>query len=74
MALSSVTVCLNALRLNNVKLTRPTESSNIVDQKEMNTSISVKENKEMKVAITIEGMMCGHCEMMVKKALKKWML
>ena len=71
MALSSVTVCLNALRLNNVKLTRPTESSNIVDQKEMNTSISVKENKEMKVAITIEGMMCGHCEMMVKKAFEE---
>lgn len=71
MALSSVTVCLNALRLNNVKLTRPTESSNIVDQKEMNTSISVKENKEMKVAITIEVMMCGHCEMMVKKAFEE---
>ena len=71
MALSSVTVCLNALRLNNVKLTRPTESSNIVDQKEMNTSISVKENKEMKVAITIEGVMCGHCEMMVKKAFEE---
>lgn len=71
MALSSVTVCLNALRLNNVKLTRPTESSNIIDQKEMNTSISVKENKEMKVAITIEGMMCGHCEMMVKKAFEE---
>ena len=31
----------------------------------------VKENKEMKVAITIEGMMCGHCEMMVKKAFEE---
>lgn len=71
MALSSVTVCLNALRLNNVKLTRPTEGSSIIDPKEMNTSISVKENKEMKVAITIEGMMCGHCEMMVKKAFEE---
>lgn len=71
MALSSVTVCLNALRLNNVKLTRPTEGSSIIDPKEINTSLNVKENKEMKVAITIEGMMCGHCEMMVKKAFEE---
>lgn len=71
MALSSVTVCLNALRLNNVKLTRPTEGSSIIDPKEINTSLNVKEDKEMKVAITIEGMMCGHCEMMVKKAFEE---
>lgn len=71
MALSSVTVCLNALRLNNVKLTRPTEGSSIIDPKEINISLNVKENKEMKVAITIEGMMCGHCEMMVKKAFEE---
>ena len=29
---------------------------------------SIKENKEMK--IRVNGMMCGHCEMHVKKALE----
>lgn len=30
----------------------------------------VKENVEMKKTMTIEGMMCGHCEARVKKCLE----
>lgn len=29
-----------------------------------------KENEEMKKTMTIEGMMCGHCEARVKKCLE----
>ena len=39
---------------------------NLIEQKTMNETI--KENKEMK--IKVNGMMCEHCEMHVKKALE----
>jgi Cu2+-exporting ATPase len=32
--------------------------------------ITIKENNKMEKTITIEGMMCGHCEATVKKALE----
>ena len=35
-----------------------------------NNNINDKENKTMKKTINIEGMMCAHCEMAVKKALE----
>ena len=77
MSISSFTVCMNALRLNLVK---PYESrhdrakSNIRNmsgeiENEFN-KISIKENNKMEKTITIEGMMCGHCEATVKKALE----
>lgn len=64
MSLSSFCVVTNALRLNFVKLRKnKTNQTNTVQQKE-------KENEPMKKVMKIEGMMCPHCEMHVKKALE----
>jgi len=59
MGLSSFCVVTNALRLNFIK-----------DKVEIKTESKPeeKENKDMK--ITVKGMMCGHCEAHVKKALE----
>ena len=68
MSLSSFCVVTNALRLNLFKL-RDTRH----DYKRANHLKKVPEIKEetaMKKTITIEGMMCGHCEATVKKALE----
>ena len=67
MALSSVTVCMNALRLNLFKIDKDIEEKNT--QREKHTER--KEEKQMEKKIMIEGMMCGHCEKTVKSALEK---
>ncbi len=74
MGLSSFCVVTNALRLNLVKvydskkdkLIKNPVTGNLI-QIEVNNE-SGKGNKEMK--ITVNGMMCGHCEAHVKKALE----
>ena len=73
MSLSSFCVVTNALRLNLFKLYRPAKhrvrAASI--KTETNTlSINRKEEKTMKKTLKIEGMMCGHCEARVKKALE----
>lgn len=68
MSLSSFCVVTNALRLNLFRL-RDTRH----DHKRANHLKEVPEIKEettMKKTISIEGMMCGHCEATVKKALE----
>ncbi len=74
MGLSSFCVVSNALRLN---LIRPYDSKRDKPIKnpvsgiliEQNANIEkIKESKDMK--IKVNGMMCGHCEMHVKKALE----
>lgn len=65
MSISSFTVCMNALRLNLVK-PYDTRHDKAVKYK---TNDSV-EDKEMTKTMKIEGMMCGHCEASVKKALE----
>ena len=80
MCLSSFTVCMNALRLN---LFRPKDASKDKPRNTFNAEQSLltewnnaKQSKEkkgetkMEVKVKIEGMMCGHCEMSVKKALE----
>ena len=67
MALSSVTVCMNALRLNLFKIDKDIEEKNTQREKH----IERKEEKQMEKKIMIEGMMCGHCEKAVKSALEK---
>ena len=73
MSLSSFTVCMNALRLNLVKpydAKRDKAKSSIrsrIDELEINNE---KEINTMEKTIKIEGMMCGHCESSVKKALE----
>ena len=64
MSLSSICVVTNALRLRRFKTYK---SSGKVEE----TVIEVKkENEKMKKVLSIEGMMCGHCQAHVEKALK----
>lgn len=76
MSISSFTVCMNALRLNLIKPynTRSDKAkSNIRNRiEELKNEYEKKEMelKEMNKTIRIEGMMCGHCEATVKKALE----
>lgn len=76
MALSSVTVCLNALRLNAYKVHKEggknEKDGEISGKTEENKKVTVKteEEKEMKETVKIRGMMCEHCENTVKKALE----
>ena len=92
MSLSSFCVCMNALRLNLVKLgggksaektnegtkaevkTAPNVEIELKtaegEQAEKKTSDRAKENDKMTKTIYITGMMCGHCEATVKKALE----
>ena len=79
MSLSSLTVCLNALRLNLVKpkqaerdrkgrrkegIGREVEQAIIAYEQER------ERGEEMTKTVSIKGMMCGHCEATVKKALE----
>lgn len=65
MSLSSFSVVTNALRLNFVRIHEPKH-----DHKMKKKTPIKKETKQMEKTIKIEGMMCNHCEMHVKKALE----
>ncbi len=75
MGLSSFCVVSNALRLNLIKVydnkkdkkLKNVITGNLIAAEEMNITPE-KENNEMK--ITVNGMMCEHCEAHVKKALE----
>ena len=76
MGLSSFCVVTNALRLNLIKpydSSRDKQIKNAVTGKLIDTDKSLtetrKEKNEMK--IRVNGMMCGHCEAHVKKALEE---
>lgn len=62
MSLSSFCVVTNALRLNLIKVHSPAHDKKIHHKH--------KEVKAMEITMKIEGMMCGHCEAAVKKALE----
>ena len=64
MSLSSFCVVTNALRLNLAKI-----YNNKGDKKIKNKSHN-KEKSKMEKTLNITGMMCGHCEAHVKKALE----
>ncbi|MBQ3425706.1 MAG: heavy metal translocating P-type ATPase [Clostridia bacterium] len=64
MAMSSLCVCMNALRLNLVKIHDASHDKKIKARK-----IKMEE-KAMTKTLKIEGMMCEHCEARVKKALE----
>lgn len=84
MSLSSFCVVSNALRLNLVKIYDIRHDRNKHNRKQKETTetvimqettagiveVSNKEEKKMKKRMTIEGMMCGHCEARVKKVLE----
>ncbi len=65
MSLSSFCVVSNALRLNLFDMHNAKKDKKI---KEKNNK--KKENNSMEKTMNIEGMMCGHCEATVKKALE----
>ncbi|MBP3927296.1 MAG: heavy metal translocating P-type ATPase [Clostridium sp.] len=64
MSLSSFCVVTNALRLNLFRMYDASKDKKIKQGKKKS------EEKNMKKVITIEGMMCGHCEARVKKCLE----
>ena len=79
MSLSSFCVVTNALRLNlfnmhdakkDKKLKNPAIIKELVDNNKTNHNQENKEIGTMKKTMKIEGMMCGHCEATVKKALE----
>ena len=84
MSLSSVCVVSNALRLRWVKLGKKSSSENGTDNmeqesavcenrtvtSEIKSDVTESEEKTMKTTLSIEGMMCGHCQATVEKALK----
>ena len=75
MSLSSFCVVTNALRLNWCRLYGSQKTKG--EKPERNKKESKKENykekekKSMEKTMVIEGMMCGHCEAAVKKALEE---
>ncbi len=72
MSLSSFCVVSNALRLNFAKIHDPKHDRKIRHKnvKSGSTPENIKEEFSMEVTMKIEGMMCGHCEATVKKALE----
>lgn len=74
MSLSSVTVCLNALRLNlfsvyDSRHDTPRKKRALLRKEEIEPAEEPKENKG-EAEIEVQGMMCGNCEGHVKKALE----
>ena len=86
MSLSSVCVVSNALRLRWVKLGKESSSGNetgnmeqesavcenraVTSEIKTKSDVSESEEQTMKTTLSIEGMMCGHCQATVEKALK----
>ena len=76
MSLSSFCVVSNALRLNlfpvrSARKDKPLKHPVTADAVAADTTINnEKENTSMTKTMKIEGMMCGHCEAAVKKALE----
>ena len=78
MSLSSLTVVLNALRLNLLSLDKGARKRNHIQLSEdfypTACPISIdkrKEVKEMEITLKVSGMMCMHCVAHVKAALEK---
>ena len=84
MSLSSFCVCMNALRLNLIDVhdasrdrkIAPKHAQSAMMDKDIKEEIKtaeiaeIKEEEPMTKTLTVEGMMCMHCEARVKKALE----
>lgn len=79
MSISSFTVCMNALRLNLVKLKRSgkeapralgEEKASAEEKEIVRSDDDRKEDIKMTKTVRIDGMMCAHCEKAVKNALE----
>lgn len=72
MSLSSVSVVLNALRINTFHLEKKRSKVRFKHEKEVSCSINNKEKQNMeKFVIGVDGMMCEMCAKHVKGALEK---
>lgn len=72
MSLSSVCVCLNALRLNFFKPQRAEIIAAAANKNNISAAAAVKgEEQTMEKTLKIEGMMCAHCQKHVHDALSK---
>jgi Cu2+-exporting ATPase len=72
MGLSSVFVVSNALRLNLTDI-RSTKQNSIIKSKHK-SDINIEKEREiitMEKTLKVQGMMCCHCEMRVRKALEE---
>ena len=71
MSLSSFCAVTNALRLNLCRVYDPKHDRKATpDRKNKTNKPNESEEKSMTKTMNIEGMMCGHCEARVKKALE----
>ena len=70
MSLSSFCVVTNALRLNLIKIYDTGKDHIYKKKSSKNKNKTTKGDKTMTKTMNIEGMMCGHCEATVKKALE----
>ena len=71
MSLSSFCVVTNALRLNLCRVYDPKHDRKATsDRKNKTDKPNESEEKSMTKTMNIKGMMCGHCEARVKKALE----
>ena len=75
MSLSSVTVCLNALRLNLLKLHSPAHDRPLHKRRKKRPAGQTDEKADAatsadRITVLVEGMMCPHCEATVKAALE----
>ena len=70
MSISSFTVCMNALRLNLFKMHDASHDRPMKDK--INEKILIEQERKdgMEKTLKVEGMMCEHCEAMVKKTLE----
>ena len=70
MSLSSFCVVSNALRLNLCRLYDPKHDHKGDSLPEFHLADQMKEEATMTKTLHVKGMMCGHCEARVKKALE----
>ena len=71
MSLSSFCVVTNALRLNLVKIHDASHDKKVKNRShQASATINQMEDNSMEKTMKIEGMVCGHCEARVKKALE----
>ena len=72
MSMSSLTVVLNALRLNLVRTFEQRDKKHSTDTKkyEKTNIFTMTEGEKMEKVFKVEGMMCPHCEAHVKRALE----
>lgn len=70
MSLSSFCVVTNALRLNLFNIHDASKDKKIKTKAKDKRETNEKESSTMEKTMKIEGMMCGHCEATVKKALE----